>query len=378
MSAELAQRLELLQQSGVTLVDPRQVYISDDVALARIHAGAVLYPGTRLAGARTLIAANARIGTEGPAVLQDTVIGHGAEVASGFLDQAVLLNRARAGANAHFRSGTLLEEEASTAHAVGLKQTILMCYVTAGSLINFCDALVSGGRSREDHSEIGSGFIHFNFTPWGRRGDKATASLIGNVVDGVFLDQDRIFLGGLSGLVGPQSIGFGVLTVAGQIIRRSISNNSISSQPGAEKLGPWKFGRLDRAVERVRANVRYITQLLVLKAWYQDVRLHRARENQSDVSLQHIIAEAIATIDDCIDERLKRFNAFARERKTSELAVADLAVPHERAPKVDWKPEQEYTAWVLGLDANDKTLLRDWLASNATDTEARLNAKLGN
>ena len=38
-----------------------------------------------------------------------------------------------------------------------------------------------------------SGFIHFNFTPWGKNGDKATPSLVGNVTEGVFLDQKRIF-----------------------------------------------------------------------------------------------------------------------------------------------------------------------------------------
>src|SRR6185436_10422934 len=119
------------------------------------------------------------------------------------------------------------EEEASTAHAVGLKQTILLSFVTLGSLINFCDLLMAGGTSREDHSEVGSGFIHFNFTPWGRSGDKATPSLIGDVTAGVFLRQPRIFLGGLSGIVGPQKVGFGSCTVAGQVLRREVPPNRL-------------------------------------------------------------------------------------------------------------------------------------------------------
>ena len=104
----------------------------------------------------------------------------------------MLLTKARIGSNGHVRAGTLLEEEASTAHAVGLKQTILTSFATLGSLINCCDCLISGGRSRTNHTEVGSGFIHFNFTPWGESGDKATPSLIGGVPQGVFLREQRI------------------------------------------------------------------------------------------------------------------------------------------------------------------------------------------
>jgi hypothetical protein len=68
-----------------------------------------------------------------------------------------------------------------------------MAYVTVGSLVNFCDALVSGGQSRAQHSEIGSGFIHFNYTPSGKTGDKATPTLVGDVERGVFLREEKIF-----------------------------------------------------------------------------------------------------------------------------------------------------------------------------------------
>jgi UDP-N-acetylglucosamine/UDP-N-acetylgalactosamine diphosphorylase len=86
------------------------------------------------------------------------------------------------------------------AHAVGLKQTILFPFVTLGSLINFCDCLMGGGTSRRNHSEVGSSFIHFNYTP---RQDKATASLLGDVPRGVMLDQPPIFLGGREESSGP-------------------------------------------------------------------------------------------------------------------------------------------------------------------------------
>lgn len=75
---------------------------------------------------------------------------------------------------------------------MGLKQTILFPFVTLGSLINFCDVFMAGGTSRRDHSEVGSSYIHFNYTP---RGDKATPSLVGDVPRGVMLNKEPFFSG---------------------------------------------------------------------------------------------------------------------------------------------------------------------------------------
>jgi hypothetical protein len=90
-----------------------------------------------------------------------------------------------------------------------------------GLLINFCDCFMAGGTSRKDHSEVGSSYIHFNFTP---DGDKATASLFGDVPRGVMLKQPRIFLGGQGGAVGPLICGYGNVVAAGSILRRSHPN----------------------------------------------------------------------------------------------------------------------------------------------------------
>jgi UDP-N-acetylglucosamine/UDP-N-acetylgalactosamine diphosphorylase len=196
MPGNLESKLDILASQGVTILDRRQVYLDEAVDLSRVRAGAVLYPGTRLSGSGIFNGAGAKIGAKGPAVLENTVIGENAEVAGGYLKDSVMLRDARVGPNTHIRAGTLLEEEASTGHAVGLKHTVLMSFVTLGSLINFCDGLISGGRSRKEHTEVGSGFIHFNYTPRGRTGDKATPSLIGDVPHGVFLRQPRIFWAG--------------------------------------------------------------------------------------------------------------------------------------------------------------------------------------
>ena len=74
----------------------------------------------------------------------------------------------------------------------------------------FC-CMAAKARTRPEFSEVGSGTVHFNFTP---RGDKATGSCFGNVREGVLLNQPRLFLGGNASLIGPMQAAFGALTPA--------------------------------------------------------------------------------------------------------------------------------------------------------------------
>lgn len=361
--------IQKLIEKGVTIIDPGQVYIAPEVELARIYPGCVLYPGTRLTGKRTLIGTGAKIGTEGPAVIHDSVIGSEAVVASGYLAGTTLLPEANVGANAHFRAGTLLEETATTAHCVGLKQSILMYSATLGSLINFCDILISGGRSRKEHSEVGSGFIHFNFTPYGVNGDKATASLIGNVTEGVFLDQKKIFLGGMSGIVGPVSVGFGAMTVAGQVVRHSVEADTMSAESDFDMKKNWSATDVQFSEKRLHhikeMNIEYITQLYALKLWYEKVRMTRS-QLQNDEELFLVYAGAVETIESCIKERIKRYNSFAKEWRLHPVeAVGEDFGREEIAFEVDWKPELRYDEWVWQLAEQEKKQLHFWLSAYA-------------
>lgn len=360
----LDDRLVKLRERGVILVDPRQVYVADDIYLERISSGAVLYPGARLIGSRTFLAPGAKVGSEGPATVADTVLGEGAEIASGYVEGAVLLRGARLGSNAHVRPGTLIEEHASTAHAVGLKQTILMSYVTAGSLINLCDVLVSGGRSRADHTEIGSGFIHFNFTPYGPSGDKATPTLVGDVERGVFLREERIFLGGLSGIAGPQRVGFGTFTVAGQIIREEVPAGSLFGSVGRNIVRTFERLRPDVSERKIEANLQYIGQLFALKGWYTDVRLRRACLLAASDAELVVIREAIVTIDQCIVERVGRLRAFLDSygRTGHEIIPAVLSCP---LPVSVLSEPGEHLDWVRTLAPEHVAAAGAWLRSLA-------------
>ncbi len=359
MPRSLEERLDLLEAQGVTIVDRRQVYLDDAIDPGRVRPGAILYPGTRLLGSNTFVGARAKIGPEGPAVLDNTVVGENAEVASGYLKDSVMLRDARVGANAHIRVGTLLEEEASTGHAVGLKHTVLMSFVTFGSLINFCDALISGGRSRKEHTEVGSGFIHFNYTPRGRSGDKATPSLIGDVPHGVFLRQPRIFLGGLSGIVGPQRVGFGSFTVAGQVLRREVPPNRIIGD--AVRSIDKEFHALNQFPERiVKLNLEYIGQLAALQAWYRHVRLARIPASGEHDDLRVVTQAAADLLSVSIDERVQRLRQFLDERGLA-TPTPPSTVPTCPLRTMPSDPYVDHVAWVSKLSDVDIELGVSWL-----------------
>ena len=361
MSENFEARLDILETQGVTILDRRQTYLDETLDVKRVRPGAVLYPGTRLIGARTFVGPGAKVGTEGPAVLENTVIGENAEVASGYLKDSVMLRDTRVGSNAHIRVGTLLEEEASTAHAVGLKHTVLMSFVTLGSLINFCDALISGGRSRREHTEVGSGFIHFNFTPRRRSGDKATPSLIGDVVHGVFLRQPRIFLGGLSGMVGPQRVGFGSFTIAGQVLRREVPPNRIVGDTPRSVDGEI-HSLVDAPKRIVKLNLEYIGHLTALQAWYRHVRLARIPAGAEYEHLRIVTQAACELLSVSIEERVQRLRQFLEERNLPIPSFSPTIppCPLRIAPS---NPYFDHVQWVSTLSDADVQRGVCWLQS---------------
>lgn len=369
MAAVQERRLADLAARGVHIVDPRQTYVDHAVLPERIHAGAVLHPGTRLLGARTFLGPEAELGREGPVTAIDCVLGDGARIDGGYARDAVLLRGASAGSNAHLREGTLLEEEASTAHAVGLKHSILMCFVTVGSLVNFCDVLMAGGSSRQDHSEVGSGYIHFNYTPWGARGDKATPSLVGDVPRGALLRARRIFLGGSGGMVGPRQVGFGAVAGAGQVLRKDVPEDRIVIQPPRELERPFPYDAIDPPEPRAGHNMRYIAELHALRAWYTEIRLRRTPETGPFAHVRTVTQEALATLDTCIAERQARLSAFLRERGIDAPA---LRPTREHPCPLVLTPAEPYTdhvAWVHELPDADVQALGSWLADIVRDVE---------
>jgi len=268
----MKESIKALIEKGVSIPAPESIEIGPEVNIENISGdGVTIHSGCRIYGDSTFISRSAVIGHEGPVTIENCQIGPDVRLGSGYFRQAVFLNGSQAGGNSHFREGTILEEHVKTAHCVGLKQTILFPFVTSGSLVNLCDCLLAGGTGPDDHSEVGSSFIHFNFST---NRDKATPSLFGDVPRGVMLRENPIFLGGQGGVVGPVRLAFGTITAAGSVCRKDehISGKLIVEQPlkgGSRSYVPGVYLGIRRIIAN---NVNYIANLMALLRWYEYVR----------------------------------------------------------------------------------------------------------
>jgi len=379
---------------GVIIPQPDQVFIHKDVKPEKIAASVLLHPGCRIEGVATSIGPGSIIGAEGPAVVRDCQIGRGVSLGSGYFDSSVFLDGSSMGGGAHVRPGCLLEEQSGGAHTVGLKQTVLMSYVTLGSLVNFCDCLMSGGTSRKNHSEVGSSYIHFNFTP---HQDKATPSLIGDVVRGVMLDQPPIFLGGQGGLVGPARIAFGSVIPAGQVVRHDVLESGklvIENLPATvtRHYDQACYGKIDRIV---RNNLNYVGNIKALLAWYRNVRRSFTGTDSFSAACHQGALTVLLSIQ---KERVKRLGELAEKIKESvELLTAKgdprsaEALRQQKLFLTKWneiqsvleselssspthsgftllqeqlkkcKPETNYLEWIRNLDVPAKNGASAWL-----------------
>ena len=306
-------QIDKLIKKGIRIPNPSSVEISPDIDLNRISGqGVTIYTGSKIIGKSTHISFGAKIGYEGPVTLENCWVGPGVQLKSGFFKEAVFLEGASLGFGAHIREGTILEEHASGAHTVGLKQTILFPFVTLGSLINFCDCLMTGGTDSKNHSEVGSSYIHFNYTP---NQDKATPSLMGDVPKGVMLNQRPVFLGGQGGLVGPSRLAFGTIIAAGTIYRKDQLRQDRLVFEGMPKGGniPYTFG-LYRNIKRiVLNNIIYIANLFALRQWYYQVRYLFISPNFSEYLWQGLNQ----TLEKAIKERISRLIALSLKMEYS-------------------------------------------------------------
>ena len=297
-----------LIEKGVDIPNPLTLDIGDDVQVDRISGhGVKIFPGCRIYGEDTVISAGVQIGHEGPVTVENCQLGPKVELKAGYFKRAVFLEKANMASGAHVREGCILEEEANGAHCVGLKQTILFPFVTLGSLINFCDCLMAGGTSRKDHSEVGSSYIHFNFTP---DSDKTTPSLIGDVPRGVMLNRPPIFLGGQGGIVGPVRMGFGNVVAAGTVLRNDILEDNKLVIGKAHRGRVMDFvPKSYPGLSRIAANnILYMANLAALEQWYIHVRKPFFGSQEFGELIHAGLLDKISLAK---KERLKRLEAMA-------------------------------------------------------------------
>jgi len=307
-------KITRLIDKGVDISNPLTIDLGEEVIVDHISGNGVkIYPGCRIYGEKTVISAGCRLGYEGPVTVDNCQLGPKVELKGGYFNKSVFLERVNMGSGAQVREGCILEEEANGAHCVGIKQTILFPFVTLGSLINFCDCLMAGGTSRKDHSEVGSSYIHFNFTP---DGDKATASLIGDVPRGVMLNQRSIFLGGQGGLVGPLRMGYGNVVAANSVLRNDFleDNRLVIGKTYSGKtiaFRPKAYPGIRRIVEN---NIIYLANLMALEQWYVQVRQPFFDKQEFGRLIFAGLLEKLALAK---KERMKRLQILSEKAKIS-------------------------------------------------------------
>jgi len=309
---------EQLVTRGVKILAPESVYIDESIDPQRIEAGVVIYPGTTIEGAETFIGADSQIGQGGGAWIQNFQCGRKCVLMQGTYRDSTLLDGANARNGAEIRDNCLLEEDASLGHTVGLKQSIFMTNSVAGSLINFCDVLMSGGKSRKDHSEVGSCLALYNFSPMG---DKF-ASRFGDVPRGVFLDQPAIFVGGQTQIISPVRVGFGSIIAAGTRLTHDVGDNQLVAGGACRNIELENDNvTVHRPKHKVEATIDYINNLKALEAWYEFVRMPALKGvGAYDVLLPF----AIERIKAAIKERIKRLSTFKSHIEAS-LAQSSLS-----------------------------------------------------
>jgi len=336
MTRQKESKVAQLIAKGVRIACPQSIEIGPEVDVDRISGNDVtIYAGCRIFGDATLILKGATIGHEAPATIKNCQIGPGVELKGGLFEDAVFLAKAKAGSGSHVRKASIFEEQASIAHTVGTKHTILFPFVTLGSLINFCDCLMAGGTGRQNHSEVGSSYVHFNFTP---NQDKATASLIGDVPKGVMLNQPPIFLGGQGGLVGPCRLAYGTTVAAGTIVRRDELRPGRLLYGGAQKAGNLTYqpGRYRNERRVITNNIIYIANLIALGQWYLQVRTQFTSESFPE----SLLAGLKEKVNLAISERLNRLEALCHKiQEATDIQVQKSAAIRRPSAALQQKKE---------------------------------------
>ncbi len=385
-------KIHVLQEKGVRFTHPESVEIGPEVAIERISGqGVVIHGGCRIYGKSTCVADHTVLGEEAPVTVVDCRVGPDVRLKGGFFKKAVFLKNASMGSGAHIREGTILEEEASGAHTVGLKQTILFPFVTIGSIVNFCDCLMAGGTSRKDHSEVGSSYIHFNYTPYQ---DKATPSLLGDVPRGVMLNQPPVFLGGQGGLVGPCRLAFGTVIAAGSICRKDELRPNRLLHYGYSRSYNVEFTKelLLKSTRIIRNNIIFIANIIALSHWYRRARslfltdlFSKALHEGLLENISLILEERVFRLKDYLlktASKETRFQEDTLEETVDALhavegAIADRDVFLNAFQASISRHDNDHVSGIKGLDDTGRAAGTAWLQDIVDTAFKRLSTAIG-
>lgn len=211
----LRKTCEKLMLSGVTIIDPKRVYIETDVT---IGSDSIIHPGVTLSG-------NTHIGEhcviETGAVIKDTELASNVYIKPyTVIENSKIGNAAVIGPFAHLRPETVIEEKAKIGNFVETKKATIKKGSKANHLTYLGDALVEEGVN------VGAGTITCNY-------------------DGVHKHFTHIkkyaFIGSNTSLVAPVVIGEGSVIGAGSVITKDVPDNILAVERSEQRhIANWK------------------------------------------------------------------------------------------------------------------------------------------
>lgn len=195
-------RVEELLEAGVTILDPRSVWVDAGVT---VGPDSVLHPGVTLLGA-TSVGRGATV--HSGAWLRDSVLADGVEVLPySVLDGARVASGCSVGPFARLRPETVLEQGVRVGNFVEVKKATLGPGVKASHLTYLGDVSVGAGAN------IGAGVITCNYD-----GRTKHRTVIG---EGAFVGSDTI-------LIAPVEVGAGSYTGAGSVITKDVPEDTLA------------------------------------------------------------------------------------------------------------------------------------------------------
>ncbi len=206
-----------LMASGVTILDPRTVYIDWGV---QVGADTILYPGVHLLG-RTTIGRDCVV--EPGTVIRDCEIHDRVTILNGSrLQSSVVRSEVSIGPMAHLRPGSDIGMKAKIGNFVEVKKTSMGDGSKASHLTYLGDSIIGKDVN------IGCGTITCNYD--GRV--KHTTRI-----------HDRCFVGSDVQFIAPVEIGEGALIGAGSTITRDVAPGTLAVSRAPQKSFPLRRGQ---------------------------------------------------------------------------------------------------------------------------------------
>jgi len=207
--AELAQaenilkcrKINKLMDGGITIIDPKNVYISYDSKIGR---DTVIYPGV-FVDIGVSIGKSCTI--KGTSYITNSKIGDESTISYSYIDGATIHNNVKIGPFSHIRFGSILQRNVKIGNFSETKKSMIKKNSRVSHLSYIGDAQVGEGVN------IGAGTITCNYD-----GSKKSRTIIGS----------NSFVGSNVNFVAPVRIGHNVLIAAGSTITHDVPSDKLA------------------------------------------------------------------------------------------------------------------------------------------------------